>query len=107
MQRVSLNPAQMEDLHQRLRALPDHRHARGQRHRLPTVLTLAIAAVLAGRRGYTAIAEWAARLTQPQLKRLRARCNPRTERFEPASEPTFRRILPSGDVVRCDARLSA
>jgi hypothetical protein len=106
MQRVSLSPAQMEDLHQRLRALPDHRHARGQRHRLPTVLTLAIAAVLAGSRGYTAIAEWAARLTQPQLKRLRARFNPRTERFEPPSEPTIRRILQSGDVARFDASLS-
>jgi hypothetical protein len=106
MQRVSLSPAQMEDLHQRLRALPDHRHARGQRHRLATVLTLAIAAVLAGSRGYTAIAEWAARLTQPQLKRLRARFNPRTERFEPPSEPTIRRILQSGDVARFDASLS-
>jgi hypothetical protein len=107
MQRVSLSSAQMEDLQQRLRALPDHRHARGQRHRLPTVLTLAIAAVLAGSRGYTAIAEWAARLTQPQLKRLRARFNPRTERFEPPSEPTIRRILQSGDVAHFDASLSA
>ena len=106
MQRVSLSSAQMEDLHHRLRALPDARHARGQRHRLATVLTIAIAAVLAGARGYTAIAEWAARLTQPQLKRLRARYNRRTERFEAPSEPTIRRILQSGDVARFDASLS-
>jgi hypothetical protein len=106
MQRVSLSSAQMEELHQRLRALPDGRHARGQRHRLATVLTIAIAAVLAGSRGYTAIAEWAAGLTQKQLKRLRARYNPRTACFEPPSEPTIRRILQSADVASIDASLS-
>jgi hypothetical protein len=106
MQRVSLSSAQMEDLHQRLRALPDCRHARGQRHRQATVLTIAIAAVLAGSRGYTAIAEWASRLTQQQLKRLRARHNPTTRRFEPPSEPTIRRILQSADVASVDASLS-
>jgi hypothetical protein len=106
MQRVSLSSAQMEDLHQRLRALPDCRCARGQRHRFATVLTIAIAAVLAGSRGYTAIAEWAARLTQSQLRRLRARYNPRTACFEPPSEPTLRRILQSADVARVDASLS-
>ena len=106
MQRVSLSSAQMEDLHQRLRALPDCRHARGQRHRQATVLTIAIAAVLAGSRGYTAIAEWASRLTQQQLKRLRARHNPSTRRLEPPSEPTIRRLLQSVDVARVDASLS-
>jgi hypothetical protein len=106
MQRVSLSSAQMEDLHQRLRALPDCRCARGQRHRFATVLTIAIAAVLAGSRGYTAIAEWAARLTQSQLRRLRARYNPRTACFEPPSEPTLRRILQSADVASIDASLS-
>jgi len=106
MQRVSLSSAQMEDLHQRLRALPDCRRPRGQRHRFATVLTIAIAAVLAGSRGYSAIAEWAARLTQSQLRRLRARYNPTTRRFEPPSEPTIRRILQSADVARIDASLS-
>jgi hypothetical protein len=106
MQRVSLTTAQMEDLHQRLRELPDCRRPRGQRHRFATVLTIAIAAVLAGSRGYSAIAEWAARLTQSQLKRLRARYNRRTERFEPPSEPTIRRILQGAEVAALDASLS-
>jgi hypothetical protein len=106
MQRVSLSTAQLEDLQRRLRALPDCRHPRGQRHRLATVLTIAIAAVLAGSRGYTAIAEWAARLTQAQLKRLRARYNPRTERFEPPSEPTLRRLLQTLDAGAVDGALS-
>ena len=65
-----------------------------------------IAAVLAGRRGYTAIAEWATRLTQSQLKRLRARYPPGIGRWEPPSEPTIRRILQSVDVGRVDASLS-
>ena len=102
MQRITLTTAQLEALQQRLRALPDCRHPRGQRHRLATVLTIAIAAVLAGARGYSAIAEWAARLTQAQLKRLRARYNPRTERFEAPSEPTIRRLLQTADVAAVD-----
>ena len=71
-----------------------------------TVLSIGLAAVLAGRRGYTAIAEWAADLTQAQLKRLRARLNPRTERFEPPSEPTLRRVLQTYDAPAVDAALS-
>jgi hypothetical protein len=103
MQSVSLTSAQMQDLQYRLRTLPDCRHARGQRHRLATVLSIALAAVLAGSRGYTAIAEWAAQLTQAQLKRLRARYNPRTARFEPPSEPTVRRVLQTVDIGAVDA----
>ena len=99
MQSVKVTPKQMEDLRQRLQALPDARHPRGKRHHLATVLTIAMAAVLAGSRGYTAIAEWAARLTQPQLKRLRARYNPCTERFVAPSEPTIRRLLQHADVA--------
>jgi Druantia protein DruA/DDE_Tnp_1-associated len=102
MQRVTLTTAQLEALQQRLRALPDCRHPRGQRHRLATVLSIAIAAVLAGSRGYSAIAEWAARLTQSQLQRLRARYNPRTRRFQAPSEPTIRRLLQSVDVAAVD-----
>jgi hypothetical protein len=106
MPAVTLSTAQMQDLQQRLGALPDGRRPRGQRHRQATVLSIASAAVLAGRRSYTAIAEWAADLTQAQLKRLRARFNPRTERFEPPSEPTLRRVLQTADVGAVDAAVS-
>lgn len=98
MQSVALTTAQMESLQQHLRALPDVRKARGKRHRLATLLTMASAAVLSGTRGYTAIAEWAGRLTQAQLRRLRARYNPTTQRFEAPSEPTLRRMLQQMDV---------
>lgn len=106
MQNVTLSNAQMEDLHQRLRALPDHRKPRGVRHRAATVFTIAIAAALAGQRSYAAMAEWAQRLTQAQLKRLRARFDPRTRRFLAPSEPTLRRMLTDADAPVVEETLS-
>jgi hypothetical protein len=43
-----------------LAAVPDPRARRGVRHRLAVILGLALCAVLAGARSFTAIAEWAA-----------------------------------------------
>ncbi len=43
-----------------LAAIPDPRARRGVRHRLAVILGLAVCAVLAGARSFTAIAEWAA-----------------------------------------------
>jgi len=43
-----------------LAAIPDPRARRGVRHRLAVILSLAVCAVLAGARSFTAIAEWAA-----------------------------------------------
>jgi len=100
MQSITLSTKQMEDLHQRLRQLPDCRKPLGLRHPFASVLTLSLAAVLAGSRGYTAIAEWVG--TQSQLKRLRARFNPKTQRFEPPSEPTVRRVLQAADAQAVD-----
>ena len=43
-----------------LAKMADPRHRRGVRHRLVVILGLAVCAVLAGARSFTAIAEWAA-----------------------------------------------
>jgi DDE_Tnp_1-associated len=43
-----------------LAAVPDPRARRGVRHQLAVILSLALCAVLAGARSFTAIAEWAA-----------------------------------------------
>ena len=43
-----------------LAAVADPRARRGMRHRLAVILALAVCAVLAGARSFTAIAEWAA-----------------------------------------------
>jgi predicted transposase YbfD/YdcC len=64
----------------------DPRHRRGVRHRLAVILGLAVCAVLAGARSFTAIAEWAADADEQTLARLGVR------RAVP-SESTFRRTL--------------
>ena len=97
MQPVTLSRDELDTLFQRLRGLPDPRRAQGRRHRFATVVTIAIAATLAGYRGYQAIAEWAGELTQSQLKRLRAYYNRRKRCFEPPSEKTIRRSLCAAD----------
>ena len=98
MQSCALSNKQMENLLLRLRRLPDVRKPRGIRHPYFTVLTIAIAALLGGEKTYASLAEWAGRLTQNQLKRLRARVDKKRKRFIPPSEPTIRRVLQSADV---------
>ena len=92
MQSCTLNSKQMENLLKRLRQLPDCRKPRGIRHPYFTVLTISIAAILSGAKTFSAIGEWAARLSQNQLKRLRARY----------SEPTIRRVLQADDVDKVE-----
>jgi len=107
MQRILVTMTQLEDLRDRLRTLPDRRQRKGTRHRFSVILTIAVAAALAGARGYTAMAEWAGELHQSQLRRLRARFNPKKERFEAPSEPTIRRTLQSCDVEAVERTFGA
>ncbi len=86
-------PGRMRSLYGFLRPVPDYRSARGVRHRLATVLAIALASKLAGVRGVTAIAEFADRLTQAQLAAVRARLSPSTGRRVPPSRTSFHRIL--------------
>ena len=72
MHTIDLSDLEMAQLREHLRRLPEPRGGRRQLHPLATVLTIALAATLAGARGYLAISEYAASLTQAQLKRLRA-----------------------------------
>ncbi len=53
-----------------LAKMADPRHRRGVRHRLVAILGLAVCAVLAGARSFTAIAEWAADADAGTLARL-------------------------------------
>jgi hypothetical protein len=57
MPSVPLTTAQLQGLQQRLRARPDQRRPRGKRHPQATVLSIALAAVLAGTCGSTTLAE--------------------------------------------------
>jgi len=69
-----------------LARVADPRHRRGVRHRLAVILGLAVCAVLAGARSFTAIAEWAADADEQTLARLGV------SGVVP-SESTFRRTL--------------
>jgi predicted transposase YbfD/YdcC len=73
-----------------LARVADPRHRRGVRHRLAVILGLAVCAVLAGARSFTAIAEWAADADEQTLARLGVR-------EAVPSESTFRRTLQALD----------
>ncbi|WP_143484185.1 ISAs1 family transposase [Acidithiobacillus marinus] len=97
----------MEGLRQIFFRLPDTRSKLGKQHPLPAILTVAVAAVLTRAESYAAIAEWGGRLTQAQLKRIRARFDPKTKRYLAPSEPTIRRVLQGADVEALDAAIGA
>ena len=90
-----LRPAETPDLLAYLVTVTDPRARAGRRHPLVAILVLAAAAVLAGARSITAIAEWAADAPQPVRAALGTRCDPRTGRWVWAvpTETTIRRTL--------------
>ncbi len=69
-----------------LAKVTDPRHRRGVRYRLAVILGLAVCAVLAGARSFTAIAEWAADADEQTLAKLGVT-------GAVPSESTFRRTL--------------
>jgi predicted transposase YbfD/YdcC len=75
-----------------LATIPDPRAPRGRRHPLIAILAMAAAAVLAGARSMTAIAEWAADTPQPVRAALGARRESPGHYSVPA-ETTIRRTL--------------
>ena len=81
-----------------LSEMRDPRKARGVRHKLQTILSVSICAVLAGARSFTAMGEWAAEQSRETLIRLGSR------RGKPPNERTFRRIFSIVDVEELDRR---
>lgn len=86
----------------RLEEVTDPRDPRGVRHNQASILAIAVCAVLAGSRGYTAIFEWAADLSQELLERFRCRWSKKKGMYIPPSEPTIRRALKSIDPDELD-----
>jgi hypothetical protein len=84
---------QWQSLYELFADLPDARSPHGRLHSVRTIVTIAAAAVLAGARGYLAIAEFAARLTQRQLAAVRAYVNPKTDRRVAPSYNAIWRVL--------------
>jgi predicted transposase YbfD/YdcC len=90
-----------------LAGVPDHRRARGRRHSLTSILGLACAAVAAGSRSLTAIAEWAAAAPEAALDCLGVRTDPCGGARVVPSETTIRRTLAGADAGALDERLAA
>lgn len=76
-----------------LARVPDPRHRRGRRHRLETVLILALAAVVGGARTLTGIWDWAQDLGPDLLRRVQMSTG------TIPSETTIRRVLEACDPV--------
>jgi len=102
---LAADPIEAESaLVKRLSQVPDQRAARGQRHPLATILTLAACAVLVvGSDSISAIWQWAARSSQAKLARLGARRDPLTGCYLLPSQRTFRRVLATVDATAWDA----
>jgi predicted transposase YbfD/YdcC len=87
-----LTPAEAPHLLAYLATVSDPRAGRGRRHPLVAILALAAAAVCAGARSMTAIAEWAADAPQPVRAALGAR-REAPDRWAVPAEATIRRTL--------------
>ncbi len=83
----------LRSLFECLGEVPECRKPRGKRYPLRTVLTIAVAARLAGYRGVTAFAQFAALLSQEQLETVEAFFSPSRKHFTAPSITTFHNIL--------------
>ena len=98
---------QLKALLECLRGQPEFRKRRGRRHSLASVLLIVLVARLAGRHTVTKMARWARCLSQPQLRRLGARRNPRTGRFVAPSLNTIRRVLAEIEIEQLERDVDA
>ena len=89
-----------------LRTVADPRMKRGIRHRMLSILTVAVCAVLSGAKSYVAIGEWAKRSTQDMRKRMDCRFDKNKALFVAPSEPTLRRTMQAVDPVALDNAVS-
>lgn len=81
----------------RLEALPEHRHARGIRHSVASIIAVAVVATMSGAKSYRGIGEAAADLPQDVLARLGCRFHPVRRCYIAPSENTIRTNLQSID----------
>lgn len=102
----TMNATALGSLYEQLKRLPDPRKARGKRHRATCIFAIIIGALLCGARSYLAVMEWGRDLSQAHLRRVGARYNPKTKRYEAPSEATIRRMMYAADPERVDRLVS-
>jgi predicted transposase YbfD/YdcC len=90
-----------------LAGVTDPRQARGVRHRVGTVLTVMVLAVLAGARNFREIADRATELPPPVLALAGCRVHPATGLPVTPSKATIRRIAHAIDADAADQQVSA
>jgi hypothetical protein len=88
---MRISTTQMCSLPDFFKGINDPRRTQGWRHRLPTVLGIAAAAVLCGMRSYESIAEWADGLSQKN--RAHFRCRYSKGRYLVPSRSIIRNLL--------------
>jgi predicted transposase YbfD/YdcC len=86
-------------------SVPDGRSGQGRDHPVAAVLALAAAAVVAGMRGYTAIAGWVKDVPSPVLAELYLRAGAGLAR--PPSKATIWRVITDADAEVLDATVGS
>jgi len=102
----SLTEDSCRDLLARFAGVPDPRRARGIRHQVQTILTIAAVAVLCGARSFAAIGEWATDAPQWVLEVLGARRSWLRGALVAPHEATLRRTIQAFDADLLDAVIS-
>ena len=107
--RCEHSPEQLSSLRERLAAhVKEFRKGQGKRHRIPTVLSIAACAKMAGvMGGYSGIASYAKNLTRPQRRALHCWWNPKSGEYEVPSESCFLRVLQGVSALEVEASLLA
>lgn len=97
---TSIKQIKVPSLMEILADVPDFRKARGIRHPLPAILTLACAAMMCGYRSQNAIAQWGSNYGERWLHNLGF-----THAKAP-SQPTIHRIFDGIDIALLEAKLA-
>jgi hypothetical protein len=90
----------LENLLDRLGALPDARRGHGLRHRQRFVLACAAVSTLMGACGYRAFENTCKKFTQRQRRALGCQLDADAGRYDPPSDTTFQRVLKRVDAAR-------
>jgi Domain of unknown function (DUF4338)/DDE_Tnp_1-associated/Transposase DDE domain len=92
--RCDLAPGPLGSLREHFAQVSEFRKGQGKRHRIPTVLSIAACAKMAGvMGGYGGIASYAKNLTRPQRRALHCWLNEKSGEYDVPSESCFLRVL--------------
>lgn len=103
--KMMLSAQHMQSLPSFFKSVPDPRRTHGRRHRLHTILAIAVGATLCGMHGYQAIADWAQSLGQKARQRFG--CRVVNGYFQVPSMSVIRDVLLRVDPISFDQALQS